>query len=192
LCSPRKPPRRKITWRSARRRSARTTRSAVSIATSRPAGRKSEVAFGPKTRRPADTLSRLFRNDLARAAGAQDIHASIELVGGNEVALHFGGEPVLRPGIAREVSVTVGDDCAPKVELTAPKGWTCERLGPNRFRLESSGAIADRNTLTVKFAGGSAGFTMLGPGEAKGFAAGDNVEMCPECRARIEACICNK
>jgi len=31
---------------------------------------------------------------------------------------------------------------------------------------------------------------MLGPGEAKGFPAGDNVRACPKCWARIEACIC--
>ncbi len=156
------------------------------------AAEKSGVAFGAKTKRPADTLGRLFRNEMARAAAAQDIHASIELAGGKEVALHFGGEPVLRPGIAREVFVTVEGESAPKVDLAAPKGWTCERLGPSRFRLESKGPVADRNTLTVKFAGGSAGFTMLGPGEAKGFPAGDNVAKCPECGARVEACICKK
>jgi hypothetical protein len=36
----------------------------------------------------------------------------------------------------------------------------------------------------------AASFTILGPEEAKGFPAGANVENCPKCHARKEACIC--
>ena len=153
---------------------------------------KDEIAFGAKTRLPDDVLTRLFRSDLAAEARAQDIHAGVEVCGGRQVALHYGGEPVLRPGIGKVVSVTVDGREAP-VELTVPAGWTAERLGPARFRLSSAGPVADRNHVTVNAAGvGAVPFAMLGPGEAKGFAAGGNVPSCPKCGARAQACICGE
>ena len=156
------------------------------------AAAKSDVAFGSKTALPDDLLTRLFRSDLAVAARAQDIHMGVEVVDGREVALHYGGEPVLRPGIGKEVYVTV--DGAPEhVDLTVPKGWTAERRGPARFLLASGGPVADRNRVAVTLDGGrSVPFTVLGPREAKGFPAGDNVAKCPTCQARVEACICDK
>jgi len=156
----------------------------------RAAETKSEVAFGPETRLPDDLLTRLFRNEMAEAARAQDSHAGIEMVEGREVAFHYGGEPVLRPGIGKQVRVTVdGEEL--EVDLTVPGGWTAERLSPARFRLFAAGPVEDRNTVTVTVPGLDAvPYTVLGPGEARGFAAGDNVEKCPGCGARIEACIC--
>lgn len=150
-----------------------------------------ERAFGDAASLPEDLLTRLFRNDLARQAQAQDIHMGVEFCDGEEVAFHYGGEPVLRAGIGREVWVTAGADEEPQVELEVPQGWTCRRLGRNRFQLYSPKTVADRNIVRVLLAGGrSAEFTMLGPGEARGFAAGDNVAKCPRCQARVEACIC--
>jgi hypothetical protein len=155
------------------------------------AAASAERGFGGKPALPADLLSRLFRNELAVAARAQDIHAGVELCDGKEVVFHYGGEPVLRPGIAREVAVSLPGQGEARVELSAPPGWTVERLGPARFRISSAGPVADRNEIKVKLAGrGEAAFTMLGPGEAKGFAAGTNVAKCPKCQARVEACIC--
>ena len=152
-----------------------------------------ERQFADKTVLPEDLLTRLFRNDLAQAARTHDIHMGVALCGGSEVAFHYGGEPVLRPGVGREVRVTVDGAEPTKVELDVPAGWTCERLGPARFRLFSAGPVADRNTVAVRLGnGGSVDFTMLGPGEAKGFPAGDNVEKCPRCHARVEACICQR
>ena len=148
-----------------------------------------ERAFGEATRLPADLRTRLFRNEKARAALQQDIHAGIELLGGREVAFHYGGEPVLRPGIGTAVWVTV-DDAPAQVTLTVPAGWTAESLGSGRFLLSCHGEVADRNTVTVALDGSSVDFTILGPGEAVGFPAGDNVQTCPHCRARSEACIC--
>jgi len=150
-------------------------------------------AFGDAAVLPEDLLTRLFRNDLAREALAQDNHMGVELCGGREVAFHYGGEPVLRPGIGRQVWVTVAGDENPKVELAVPDGWTCRRVGPARFEVFSAGPVADRNTVTVRLGGGeSVAFTVLGPGEAKGFAAGENVAKCPACGARVEACICER
>jgi ADP-ribosylglycohydrolase len=157
------------------------------------AAAKTDVAFGDRTELPEDLRSRLFCSDLATAALAQDNHAGVELLpDGREIWLHYGGEPVLRPGIAREVRLTVGADAPAKCTLGVPGGWTCESTGEGRFRVFSPGPVADRNALVVALGGEAVTFTMLGPGEAQGVAAGDNVETCPRCRARIEACICGE
>ncbi|HUU97996.1 MAG TPA: hypothetical protein VM487_19860, partial [Phycisphaerae bacterium] len=155
-------------------------------------GKSADRAFGPATVVPADLASRLFRNELAHAARAQDIHAGVELCGRKEVTFHYGGEPVLYPGIARDVWVTVDGKPDAKVGLKVPKSWQCTRLGNARFRILADGKVADRNSLKVSLGGKTADFTMLGPGEAKGFPAGDNVATCPRCHARVEACICEK
>jgi len=152
---------------------------------------KEHIAFGDRERLPDDLRSRLFRNERAIAALAQDIHMGVEMLGSETVELHYGGEPVLRPGVAREVWVTQGGASAADAKLRVPEGWTCEPLGAGRFRLACAGSVADRNTVTVVLDGrGEVAFTILGPGEAKGFAAGANVEKCPKCHARVEACIC--
>ena len=154
------------------------------------AAAKADVEFGSKTRLPGDLRTRLARNELAAAARGQDIHMGVEVCGGKEIAFHYGGEPVLWPGVGREVSVTV-DGRGERVDLTLPKGWAAERLGPARFRIACAGPVADRNTVTVSAPGvGAVPFTVLGPGEAQGFPAGDNVAKCPRCGARAEACIC--
>ena len=155
------------------------------------AGASADRAFGDQAAPPDDLLTRLFRNDLARQALAQDIHMAVELCEDAQVAFHYGGEPVLRPGIAKCVWVTLGSDDQPQVELEVPDGWTYRRLEPGRFELYSPWPVADRNAVKVRIAGGGAvDFTMLGPGEARGFPAGDNVPTCPGCHARVEACIC--
>jgi len=149
-----------------------------------------ERCFAGTTVLPADLLDRLSRNQLAVAAHRQDNHMGVELLRGREIEFHYGGEPVLRPGIAREVSVA-GPACTGAVALSLPPGWRAAALGGNRFRLSSPGPVAPRNEITVHVAGvGSVAFTMLGPDQAKGFAAGANVEKCPRCHARVEACIC--
>jgi len=150
-----------------------------------------ERRFGDTTSKPADLRSRLFRTVLAQAARAQDVHAATELCNGEEVTLHYGSEPVLWPGIARDVAVTVAGCETREVELSVPDGWSCERTGTAHFRIAAQGAVPGRNELHVKLAGGGrVAFTILGPDEAKGFPAGNNVEKCGKCGARVEACVC--
>jgi len=157
------------------------------------AAASAERGFAEKTLRPDDLLTRLFRNERAAAARARDVHMGVEMCGEKAVEFHYGGEPVLRPGIGREVWVAVAGQVEPKVELAVPDGWSCDRLGPACFRLFSPGPVADGNAVTVLLGRGeSITFAMLGPGQAKGFPAGDNVERCPRCHARAEACICQK
>jgi hypothetical protein len=149
---------------------------------------KSEIAFGDATALPEDLRTRLFRNTTAIAARAQDNHAAVELLDGREIWFHYGGEPVLRPGIAKEVAVSAPDGV--EFTLSVPDGWQCEPLGGASFRLQCDGEIADRNTVTVSVGGKPVEFTMLGPGEAKGYEAEARVPTCPKCGARIEACMC--
>ena len=99
---------------------------------------------------------------------------------------------MLRPGVGREVRVSLPSAPGARVDLAVPKGWTAARLGEAEFLLRSDGPVADRSELVVTVDGKAVKFTVLGPGEAKGFAAGDNVATCPRCQARIEACMCPK
>jgi hypothetical protein len=87
----------------------------------------------------------------------------------------------------------VGIDGRPVADaaVTVPGGWECRPLGDGRFELCSGNDVGDRNIVSVTVPGvGTAGFTVLGPNEARGFPAGDNVAKCPRCQARVEACIC--
>ncbi|MCC6581390.1 MAG: ADP-ribosylglycohydrolase family protein [Phycisphaeraceae bacterium] len=151
----------------------------------------SNRAFGETTQLPADLLTRLFQNQLARESLQQDIHVGIERMGNQEVAFHYGGEPVLWPGIGREVWVTIDGDDQQRVEINVPHSWKVERLGAARFHIIHDGSVEDQNQIEVRTSDGqSVVFTMLGPGAAQGFPAGDNVRACPRCGARIEACFC--
>jgi ADP-ribosylglycohydrolase len=147
---------------------------------------KSEtVAFAERTYVPEEILSLLFRNESAIAALRQDIHAAVAVGGDLEITLHYGGEPVLRPGIRRTVEVTLQKEAIPvdaEVELEAPDGWVISMSGNKSgycgFDILAS-QVADRNRLvvTAKLPDGDrqACFTILGPGEAEGYPSGTNV-----------------
>lgn len=151
---------------------------------------KNTIRFATKTMLPDDLNTRLFAADLAQAALAQDPHAGVELAGDEEIWFHYGGDPVLRPGIGRIVRVTTASDSTATVTLKCPKSWKCRRLEKNKFLLLCEGPVADRNEIVVIIDGKRAVFTMLGPNEAMGVMAGANVALCPNCRARQEACVC--
>jgi ADP-ribosylglycohydrolase len=153
---------------------------------------KEGFIFGNKNELPRDLRTRLFKNTLALEALKQDIHAGVELLGNREVWLHYGGEPVMRSGIGREIEISTVPGPTPEVDLKVPAGWKSERLGPTRFRLFGPKTIKPRNNISVLINGKKADFVFLGPDEAKGFAAGANVTKCPNCQARVEACMCGK
>ena len=151
-----------------------------------------EIGFGDKTVVPDDMLTRLFRNRLAEASLKQDIHCGIEISNGKEIAFHYGGEPALRENIGKEVYVTVDGAEDVDVELQVPESWSCKRLSSARFLLYSDRPILDYNILTVVMPeGNSVEFTILGPGQAAGFAAGANVPTCPKCAGRLGDCLCD-
>ncbi len=168
---------------------AELTRRTIAL-TEKAVAAKADIAFGKAAAVPKDLRTRLFRNTLARAALQQDIHAGIELCGKHEVWLHYGGEPVIYPGIAKEVEVSVQPAAKATITLAGPAGWECERLARNRFRLLAPQTVAGRNPLTVAIGREKTTFTILGPDEALGFRAGANVPQCRVCGARVEACMC--
>jgi hypothetical protein len=151
---------------------------------------KEGISFGDRGVFPEDLRTRLFRNDLAREVVKQEIHAGVELLGENEVWLHYGGEPVLWPGIGKVVKVSTVPGPTPAVDLFVPEGWKCDRLGPTRFRLLAQKVVDGRNSISVAVNGGKVDFVILGPDEATGYEAGANVPSCPGCHARVEACMC--
>ena len=151
---------------------------------------------------PDDVLTLLHDNTRALLALQQDPQSTIETVGGYDIALHYCGEPVLRPGIGKTVGVSVRWDDEPvaaEAELFAPAGWsvepTAEAFGQKRFRLYAE-EVADYSYLTAQVtvdgAELPADFLILGPGGAPGHPCGVQVPRCPECQARLESCICEK
>ncbi len=162
--------------------------------------RSDVVRLGKRTSLPKDVISLLMRNEKAGLALSRDPMSAIATVGNHEISLHYGGEPVLLPGVEKAIGVSVSSGYVPQscaVNLGVPSGWRAvsagEMRGQHRFRL-SAGKVSDRNTIFVEVdVGGqrlSASYGFLGPGEAKGYPCGQNVPTCPRCHARLEACIC--
>ena len=148
------------------------------------------VRFGDETKLPADLRSRLFDNRLAREALAQNPQAGIELLAdGREVWFHYDGDPVAVAGIGKLVRVAV--EGGARAELEVPAGWTAVEVESGRFEI-LPGDVADCNTVVVRVGEECIPFVLLGPGLAKGFAAGSNVPKCPVCHGLPEACGCKK
>jgi len=150
-----------------------------------------KVSFGAKTELPPDILTRLFVNDQATGVLKRDIHSGVELLDGREIWFHYGGEPVLWPGIGRKVRVEIEGEAGAEVKLTVPVGWECRKLAGNEFILYSAKAVAARNKIGVVLGKKKVEFAILGPDAARGFGAGQNVPRC-KCGARVEACMCPK
>ena len=155
-------------------------------------GAKEHIAFAEQTELPDDVRTQLFRNEMAVQALAQDIHAGTELLDGKEVRLHYGGEPVLYPGIGRTLRISVEGIEVPEVDLEVPEGWECTRLEPATFKILAEGPVDTRNTVSVEVEGKPVDFTILGPEEAKGFPAGDQAPKCSKCGAGVEVCTCQE
>ena len=149
------------------------------------------VQFGKRTVLPTDIRSRLFDNRMAREVLALNPLAGIELLAdGSEVWFHYDGDPVAQPGITKLVRVSI-EGPAREVALNVPEGWRATEVEPGRFAIEP-GVVADRNTIAVLAGGEAVSFVLLGPNQAKGFPAGNNVPKCPVCPGLPEACGCQK
>ena len=157
------------------------------------------VRFAIRTALPDDGLSLLFRNERARAALARDVHSAVATGAGLEITLHYGGEPVLRPAIARVMRVSLERDGVPvekRVSLQAPAGWAVKPLDvacQSAFEVMAP-ELEALNDIEVAVYNGTgahrAKFRVLGPQEAKGYAATQNVPTCPKCWGTLGACIC--
>jgi ADP-ribosylglycohydrolase len=148
------------------------------------------VQFADETSLPEDLYARLFDNRLACEALAQNPMAAVELLAdGREVWFHYDGDPVVRQGLPKRVRVEVENTDPAKISLLAPDGWHCMKNEPGRFIIQP-GRIKDLNRVQVRIDAENIPFVLLGPGQAKGFPAGDNVPACPVCKGLPEACAC--
>jgi hypothetical protein len=140
-----------------------------------------------------------MRNERARAALAQDVHAAVAVEGDLEITFHYGGEPVMRPRVARVVRVSLrraGEPIEADVQLEAPAGWQVERVAAEAaFRL-STPEPEPRSDVAVVVQDGAterrATFRLLGPQEAKGFPAATNLPRCKTCQGLQGYCLCTR
>ena len=164
------------------------------------AARSTVAEVSQKTTVPEDAISCFSDNTQALAALQQDPQSAIERVGDYDVALHYGGEPVMRTGIERTVGVSVRHNLAPvaaQVELEVPRGWTVQpaehAFGQKRFTIRAD-QLSDDNyvkvTAKVPEDKLDAEYLFLAPEEQAGYPCGVLVERCPDCGARIECCVC--
>jgi len=164
------------------------------------AARSAVAQIGPETIVPEDVISRFSDNTQALAVLQQDPQSAIERAGNYDIALHYGGEPIMQPGIARTVGVSVCRNLEPvaaQIELEVPRGWMVQpaedSFGQKRFTIRAD-QLSDDNyvRVTAKVPEGelSAQYIFLPPEEVAGYPCGVLVERCPRCGARIECCIC--
>ncbi len=156
--------------------------------------------FGDAAGTPADLPDRLMRNERSLELWARDVHCAVEDGTTPAVTLHYNGEPVLHPGLTKVLGVSLADGGRPlagDVEMKAPDGWSVRpvepHLGQTRFAVRAE-EVPDRNVLQISATADGrtvpARFVILGPGEARGFPAVDNVPRCKRCGAWEGACIC--
>lgn len=158
----------------------------------------SHVALGESASIPANIMSIFLLNELAVAALQQDVRTARQLAGPLEVTLNYHGEPVFYPNETRRISVSVMTDDTQsdiKTTLALPAGWSAQKVSDMEAEFDiTPGTIEDRNIIGVRIQAGRAEYTtefaILGPNEAKGFAAGENVPCCPVCHGIKGSCIC--
>ena len=179
---------------------AELTERTAAVAERMVAERSDAAEFADATAVP-DDLSVFFRNERALRAARRDPTSAIERTDGLDLALHYLGEPVIRPGIEKMIAVSVTRDDAPcavtRVEVQAPDGWRVEpvHVEAGRWHLRlRAGDVAERNELRVtavmKTASPSAAFTILGP--TGDYPANVNVPRCPKCNGRAGSCLCGE
>ncbi|HEY0866327.1 MAG TPA: ADP-ribosylglycohydrolase family protein [Fimbriimonas sp.] len=175
------------------------TQRTVAVAEKMLAGRSERVEFGGRTHLGGETLSHLLRNDRALRARSRDPQSTIARVDEFDLALHYGGEPVLRPGEDKTIGLSLKHRDEPVPATFEVVATGCEvqpdgtLLGRHRFVLRSHSIEGTTKVLVVARSEGRTfqkEFVILGPEEAKGFGAGRNVPTCPKCHAWIDACVC--
>ena len=159
------------------------------------------VVWADEAHLPDDVIALLFRNEIARDALARDVNAACETRGDLVIALHYGGEPVLLPGVKRTVEVGVSrrpgfrEEPGFDISLEGPSGFSVERLDDRgarvRFDVTPPAEFRDA-TLRVTAGEAEADFVVFSPEASPGFPSGTNVETCPVCHARKAACICEE
>jgi len=87
------------------------------------------VEFADKTFIPEDIISIISNNEKIRDLLTFDIHSSVENIGDLDVIFHYGGEPVVHPGIKKLFEISFAKRFKPvrlegaKVKIKAPSEW---------------------------------------------------------------------
>jgi len=158
----------------------------------------STVAFGDHGALPEWLVSLLSRNEQAAAATSQDLRAAVARDGDVEITLHYHGDPVLLPGVARTMSVSCrrsGRALRAQVNVETPAGWQVRATGSDTFEVTPSafeGVERLRVTVSVEGEARQAEFAVLSPSAAPGFPSATNIEYCPVCKGRKGSCICEQ
>ena len=102
------------------------------------------VILGEGNTIPDNILSLLFRNEEALAAAQRDIRA-VAADRDLDISLHYHGEPVLYPGVARFLSVSASRHGKPvpvEVELKGPADWHIKPEGDGFLSWQTAYPIA--------------------------------------------------
>ncbi len=159
------------------------------------------VAFG--TRVPVATVPLLTANHEARELWTRDMESATATVDDDiEITLHYHGEPVIRPGFPKVLSVTAersGHRVTADMQLEVPAGWVSDPLRPSEEEVAyevTAENPTDSNIVKAHVTIGgrkySAEFVILGPNAGNDWQPARGVPTCPKCHARIEACLCPK
>jgi len=93
--------------------------------------RSEKVEFTEEeTSLPENFLSLLFRNEKVQDLLTTDVHSSIENVDGFTIVFHYGGEPVLRPGVEKRFEVSIRKnqrEIKRDIEIEGPIGWNISK-----------------------------------------------------------------
>jgi ADP-ribosylglycohydrolase len=156
------------------------------------------VGFADAAALPPDLEALLSRTGKAEAAARQDVRAAVARDRDVEIVLHYHGDPVLHPGVARSMTVECRRARRPvvdaRVQVSAPKGWEVRPGEGGQAFAVTAPAFERPAALRVAAATGgetyAAEFTVLSPAAAPGFPSAQNVEYCPRCQGRAASCIC--
>ena len=160
---------------------------------------EARVTFADESHVPSDVVSLLLRNEDAVAAIGRDVRCGAARDRDAEITLHYHGDPVFHPGVARMLTITcakIGQPAADvRVDMDAPDGWQVRRCGDAGQAFEVIAPVFDgiqRIAIRARIGAEdySAEFAALSPEAAPGFPSATNIEYCPVCRGRRGSCIC--
>jgi len=165
--------------------------------------RSESVQLAESTDLAQKLLHRLTPNEHARALWNRDMEAAtLPLSGDLEVTLHYHGEPVIRAGMPKVLSVTLERNevqVPADMQIETPADWKVKSLESSE--LESAYEVSadhpgDSDTVTARVTtdgkSHTAEFVILGPSAGKDWQPARGVPHCNKCGAREEACMCQK
>ena len=135
------------------------------------------VAFDNATVLPDGLPGILHRTDKTRRALGQDVRCAVELAGDFDLVLHYNGDPVLHRGVSRRFEVSCMKDgaaVAAEVGLAGPAGWQVAKASGEAAVFDvtapdPTGGGRLEVTAEVGMETVRAGFTVLGPDQARGY-----------------------